>query len=246
MGPSRPQSTKLWPPPPFFFSAPVIIFTYKPQRKGSLKVLQVEKTRGIRWVPGLCGRAVSRVPDIQFTRELFLRVPNMSISTLLYVEHPYSDHLDLQTDIRAKWVTYAIFGFLGPYKNYTCHISMVSRNRLTTKCTFGSTRLWYTFWSYRLFLHLILLIKKVQLFKVPFRGTWIRRENLEIHTYNSHENWFYMYLMSKSTLMSVECPYSDHLDLHPNVQKTRFCHFPFARFFWASRRIRKLKHDSGR
>jgi hypothetical protein len=53
----------------------------------------------------------------------------MSISTLLYVENRYSDYLDLQTDIRAKLVTYAIFGFLGPYKHYTCHISMVSRNR---------------------------------------------------------------------------------------------------------------------
>jgi hypothetical protein len=33
-----------------------------------------------------------------------------------------------------------------------------------------------------------MLIKKVQLFKVPFRGTWLRREYLEIHTYNSHGN----------------------------------------------------------
>jgi hypothetical protein len=37
-----------------------------------------------------------------------------------------------------------------------------------------------------------------------------------------------MYLMSKSTLAYVECPYSDVLDLHPNGQKTRFL---FARFF---------------
>jgi hypothetical protein len=38
----------------------------------------------------------------------------MSISTLVDVTNPYSDYLDLQTDICAKWVTYAIFGFLGP------------------------------------------------------------------------------------------------------------------------------------
>jgi hypothetical protein len=31
-----------------------------------------------------------------------------------------------------------------------------------------------------------LLMKKVQLFKVPFRGTLLRRENLKIHTFNSH------------------------------------------------------------
>jgi hypothetical protein len=42
----------------------------------------------------------------------------MPISTFLYVESPDSDYLDLQTDIRAKLVTYAIFGFLGPYKHY--------------------------------------------------------------------------------------------------------------------------------
>jgi hypothetical protein len=33
----------------------------------------------IRWVPELCGRTVSRVPDIQFKRELFLRVPDVYI-----------------------------------------------------------------------------------------------------------------------------------------------------------------------
>jgi hypothetical protein len=38
----------------------------------------------------------------------------MSIFTLLYVINPYLDYLDLQTDIRANWVTYAIFGFMGP------------------------------------------------------------------------------------------------------------------------------------
>jgi hypothetical protein len=56
-----------------------------------------------------------------------------SIRTFLYVENSYLGALDLQTDIRAKRVTYAIFGFWGSYKNYTCHISMVSRNRSTTK-----------------------------------------------------------------------------------------------------------------
>jgi hypothetical protein len=30
-------------------------------------------------------------------------------------------------------VTYAIFGFLGPYKNHTCHDSLVSRNGSTIK-----------------------------------------------------------------------------------------------------------------
>jgi hypothetical protein len=73
----------------------------------------------------------------------------MSISTLTYVECPYSDVLDLQTVIRAKWVTYAIFGILGPYENYTCHISMVSRNRSTTTWSFGRTLLRYTFWSFQ-------------------------------------------------------------------------------------------------
>jgi hypothetical protein len=38
---------------------------------------------GVLKIPGLCGRtlylAVSRVPDIQFTRELFLRVPDVYI-----------------------------------------------------------------------------------------------------------------------------------------------------------------------
>jgi hypothetical protein len=50
-----------------------------------------------------------------------------SKSTLTYVENPYSDYLDLKTAIRAKWVTYAILRFLGPYKNYTCHISIIRR-----------------------------------------------------------------------------------------------------------------------
>jgi hypothetical protein len=34
-------------------------------------------TGGIDWVPGLCGRTVSRVPHIQFTRKLFLRIPDV-------------------------------------------------------------------------------------------------------------------------------------------------------------------------
>jgi hypothetical protein len=38
----------------------------------------------------------------------------------------YLGFLDLQTDIHAKRVNYAIFGFLGPYNNYTCYNSMVS------------------------------------------------------------------------------------------------------------------------
>jgi hypothetical protein len=35
------------------------------------------------WVPGLCGRTVSRVPHIQFTRKLFLRVPDVHIYLVL-------------------------------------------------------------------------------------------------------------------------------------------------------------------
>jgi hypothetical protein len=81
------------------------------------------------------------------------------------------------------------------------------------------------------FLNFFWLFKKVQLFKVPFRGTWLRRENLEIHTYNSHGNWFYMYLMSISTLLYVESPCSDYLDLHPNGQKTRFLPFSIRSIF---------------
>jgi hypothetical protein len=38
----------------------------------------------------------------------------MSISTLFFVGNPYPDHLHLQTDIRAKRVTYAILGFWVP------------------------------------------------------------------------------------------------------------------------------------
>jgi hypothetical protein len=48
-----------------------------------------------------------------------------SIITLLAVERPYSDQLNLQTDIRAKLVTYAMFGFLGPYKHYTYHTGVI-------------------------------------------------------------------------------------------------------------------------
>jgi hypothetical protein len=61
----------------------------------------------------------------------------MSISGLLYMENPYSDHLDL-TDIRAKLVTYAIIGFLGPYTIYICHNSIVLKSGLTIKRPFGS------------------------------------------------------------------------------------------------------------
>jgi hypothetical protein len=43
----------------------------------------------------------------------------MSISTSLYMKNPYSDHLHLQTDIRAKLVTIAIFGFWVP--THTTH-----------------------------------------------------------------------------------------------------------------------------
>jgi hypothetical protein len=52
----------------------------------------------------------------------------------------YSDHLDLQTDIRAKLVTYAIFGFLGPYKNthaitpWFQGIAQRPRNHLEAHC----------------------------------------------------------------------------------------------------------------
>jgi hypothetical protein len=107
---------------------------------------------------------------------------------------------------------------------------MVSKNRSTTKGSFGSKLLRYTFWSFYFFFCIFfLLIKKVQLFKVPFRGTWLRRENLEMQTYSSHGNRFYMYLMSISTLLYVKNCYSDYLDLHPNGQKIRFL---FARFFW--------------
>jgi hypothetical protein len=50
----------------------------------------------------------------------------MSISCLLHMEISSSGVLDLQTDIRKKLVTYAIFEFLVPYSNYICHDSMVS------------------------------------------------------------------------------------------------------------------------
>jgi hypothetical protein len=75
----------------------------------------------------------------------------MSVSTLLALERPHSYYRDLQTDIRAKPVTYAIFGFLGPYKHYTCHNSVVSRNRLTTKWSLESKLLRYTFYSFHFF-----------------------------------------------------------------------------------------------
>jgi hypothetical protein len=72
-----------------------------------------------------------------------------SISDIIHQKISYSDHLDHQKDIRAKLVTYAIFGFLGPYKHYTCHSSMVSRNRSTTKASFGRTLLRYTFLPFK-------------------------------------------------------------------------------------------------
>jgi hypothetical protein len=111
-----------------------------------------------------------------------------SICALLVVESPDSDHLDLKTDIRAKLVTYAIFGFLGPYKHYPCHNSMVSLNNqgIIRKHTVKIQIL-----VVPIVLHVFfLLISKVQLFEVPFRGTWLRRENLKMQTVNSHGNCF--------------------------------------------------------
>jgi hypothetical protein len=62
------------------------------------------------------------------------------------MESPYSGYLDLQKDIRVKLVTYVIVGVLGLYNNYTCHNSIVSRNRSTTKKSFRRTLLRYKFW----------------------------------------------------------------------------------------------------
>jgi hypothetical protein len=50
---------------------------------------------------------------------------------------------------------------------------------------------------------------------------------LEFHTYNSHGNCFYMYLMSISTLFNVKNSCSDYLDLHQKGQKHDFCSFDF-------------------
>jgi hypothetical protein len=41
---------------------------------------------------------------------------------------------------------------------------------------------------------------------------------LEFHTVNSHGNCFYVYLMSRSTLLYVEYPYSDHLHLQTDIR----------------------------
>jgi hypothetical protein len=41
---------------------------------------------------------------------------------------------------------------------------------------------------------------------------------LEFQTYNSQKNCFYVYLKSISTLMVVECPYSDVLDLQTDIR----------------------------
>jgi hypothetical protein len=41
---------------------------------------------------------------------------------------------------------------------------------------------------------------------------------LEFQTYNPHGNCFYVFLMSLSGLLYVECPYSDHLDLQTDIR----------------------------
>jgi hypothetical protein len=47
---------------------------------------------------------------------------------------------------------------------------------------------------------------------------YVGGQYLEIHTYNSHGNCFYVYLMSISTFLNVEKPYSDYLDLQTDIR----------------------------
>jgi hypothetical protein len=109
--------------------------------------LKLKGTTGvIDWVPGFGWRALSRNQDIQFTRKLLLQFVDVHILLAVHGNLLFRP-LHLQNDIRAKQVTCAIFGFLGPYNNYTCHNSMVLRNRSTTKESLRSTLLRYTFLS---------------------------------------------------------------------------------------------------
>jgi hypothetical protein len=86
----------------------------------------------IDWVPGVWLEDIISSSIYTIHTDYFYMLL-MSVSDLLYQEISHSDYLDLQSDIRAKLVTYAILVFLGPYKHYTCHNSMVSRNRSMTK-----------------------------------------------------------------------------------------------------------------
>jgi hypothetical protein len=47
---------------------------------------------------------------------------------------------------------------------------------------------------------------------------FVRGHYLEFHTYNSHGNCFYVYLMSICTLLDVKNPYSDYLDLQTDIR----------------------------
>jgi hypothetical protein len=75
----------------------------------------------------------------------------------------HSDYFDLQTDICAQLVTYAIYGFLDPYNNKTCRSSF---------CSFQF------FWIFLSFLKL-----KIRAFQESFRGISLRIKNLEMQTY---------------------------------------------------------------
>jgi hypothetical protein len=95
---------------------------------------------------------------MQFTCELFVHVAEVHILFVAKDKNPYSDHLHLKTYIRAKRVTDAIFELLNPYKHYTRHNSMVSKNRSTIEGSFGSTLLRYTFWSFQFSFGFLLFI----------------------------------------------------------------------------------------
>jgi hypothetical protein len=133
-------------------------------------------------------RTLSRDPNTQFTWEIFLHVPEVHIWLLLYMGVFYSAYRDLQTNIRAKLVTYAIFGFLGPYNNYTCHNSVISRNGSTTKAIIRK----HTAKVHILDILNFFRFENNSFLMNQFGAHLFRKEKLEVKTNNPHGNSFYM------------------------------------------------------